>query len=54
MHELGTRVNRHLLIRSKNGEVFQVIVSPESHEQAKVEAWVIKDKNGIQFFATEP
>jgi hypothetical protein len=52
--ESGTRVSGHLLIRSKNGDVFQVIVSPESYEQAKVECWVIKDKNGIQFFATEP
>ncbi len=52
--ELGTRLSRHLLIKSKNGEVFQVIVSPEPYEQAKIGAWVNKDKNGIQFFATEP
>jgi hypothetical protein len=52
--EFGTRISRHLLIKSKNGEVFQVSVSPDLYEQAKVDQWVIKDKNGIQILASEP
>ncbi len=52
--ELGTRVSRHLLIKSKNGEVFQVSVSPELYEQAKVDMWVIKDRNGVKVLAAEP
>lgn len=51
---LGTRVSRHLLIESKNGEEFQVSVSPELYEQAKVDAWVTKDKREIKFLAAEP
>ncbi len=42
------------LIESKNGEVFQLSGRPELYEQAKVELWVIKDKNGIKILAAEP
>jgi hypothetical protein len=52
--ELGTRISRHLLIKSKNGEVFQVSVSPEVYEQAQVNLWVMKDNSGIRFLAAEP
>lgn len=52
--ELGTRVSRHLQIKSKNGEVFQVNVSPELYEQAKVDLWVIKNKDDIKILAAEP
>ena len=52
--ELGTRISRHLLIKPKNGEVFQVSVSPESYEQAKVDFWVIKDGDGFRMLAREP
>lgn len=52
--ELGTRVNRHLLIKSKSGEVFQVNVSPELYEQVKVDMWLIKDKDNSKILAAEP
>lgn len=52
--EFGTRVSRHLLIKSKNEEVFQVSVSPELYEQAKVDFWVIKDGDGFRMLAAEP
>ena len=50
----GTGVSRHLLIKSKDGETFQVSVSPELYEQAKVDVWVIKNKDGIKILASEP
>jgi hypothetical protein len=52
--ELGTRVSRHLLIKAKNGETFQVTVGPELYEQAKVDLWVIKNKDDIKILAAEP
>lgn len=52
--EQGTGFGRHLLIKSKNGEVFQVSVGRELYEQAKVDNWVIKDKDGVRFLSAEP
>jgi hypothetical protein len=52
--EQGTGVSRHLLIKSNDGEVFQVSVSPDLYEQAKAGLWVIKDKTGIKILASEP
>lgn len=43
--EFGTRVSRHLLIKSKSGEAFQVVVSAELYEQAAVDLWVVKTKH---------
>lgn len=50
----GTRISRHLLIKSKNNEVFQVSVSPELYEQAKVGNWLLKDKEGLRILEAEP
>ena len=50
----GTRISRHLLIKSKNNEVFQVSVSPELYEQAKVGNWLIKNKEGLRILEAEP
>jgi hypothetical protein len=52
--ELGTQVSRHLRLKSKNGEAFQVTVSAELYDEAKVDLWVIKNKDGFKILATKP
>lgn len=50
----GTGFSRHLMIKAKDGEVFEVRVGPELYEQAKVDQWVIKNTNGFTISASEP
>ena len=51
---LGTRVSRHLLIKSRDGAVFTVSVSPEFYDQTNVNQWVVKDQNGLRALDYEP
>ena len=47
----GTRVTKHLLIKGKTGEQFQVVVSDGIFERAQIGMWVRRKETGIQLSA---
>ncbi|HEV7473589.1 MAG TPA: hypothetical protein VGN90_06060 [Pyrinomonadaceae bacterium] len=50
----GTGISRHMLIKPKEGEAFEVAAGPELYEDVKVGRWIVKNKEGVKMSAAEP
>ncbi|HEV2860430.1 MAG TPA: hypothetical protein VGX48_05430 [Pyrinomonadaceae bacterium] len=51
---LGTEATRRILIRTKSGEEFQVVVNEVLYERARVGMWIKTTRDGAQVYDSEP